>query len=325
MSSYPAAERPILRGVNLAGAEFGFEGSGRGAFGTAYIYPTSAYVEGYRSPEYFLSKGMNTFRLPFRWERLQPVRKAPFDPAEWQRLQTTVDQLIALDATVILDPHNGARYAGDVIGTAAVPNADFANLWQRLAKRFGDQPKVVFGLMNEPHDMPTEQWVAAANGAIAAIRGAGAENLILVPGNGWSGAHAWASDAYGTPNAKALLAIEDPAGNVAFEAHQYLDDDSSGTSSTCVSPTIGAERLQPFTDWLKAHGKKGFLGEFGAGSSNTCLAALAGILEHIEANAAHYLGWTYWAAGPWWSDYFMSLEPDGSVDAPQMRALAPYL
>lgn len=51
------------------------------------------------------------------------------------------------------------------------------------------------------------------------------------------------------------------------EMHQYLDSDGSGTSPTCVSPTIGAERLQDATQWLQQNNLKGFLGEIGAGSN----------------------------------------------------------
>lgn len=59
-------------------------------------------------------------------------------------------------------------------------------------------------------------------------------------------------------NAPQALNIVDPANNYAFELHQYLyftiitrflfyykrylDSDSSGTSGTCVSATIGSER-----------------------------------------------------------------------------------
>lgn len=51
------------------------------------------------------------------------------------------------------------------------------------------------------------------------------------------------------------------------EMHQYLDSDGSGTSATCVSSTIGAERLQAATQWLEQNNLKGFLGEIGAGSN----------------------------------------------------------
>ena len=52
--------------------------------------------------------------------------------------------------------------------------------------------------------------------------------------------------------------------------HQYLDSDGSGTSPTCVSSTIGAERLQAATQWLQANNLKGFLGEIGTGSNGNC-------------------------------------------------------
>jgi len=309
------------RGVNLAGAECG--STFPGTHGTHYIYPDPAYTN-YTTLDYYLAKGMNTFRLPFRWERLQPTRGAAFNAAELSRLRTTVDRIVGKGGYVLLDPHNYARYGAGVIG-GSVPNADFADFWSRLAQEFKNNPRIFFGLMNEPHSMRTEQWVTAANAAIQAIRATGATNLILVPGNAWSGAHSWSSSWYGTPNAVAMLSIQDPGNNMAFEVHQYLDGDSSGTSSSCVSATIGGQRMQNFTNWLRANGKRGFLGEFGGGRDSVCAAAIGDIVSHLEANADVYLGWTYWAGGPWWGDYFSTLEPLNGADRPQMDALEPHL
>ncbi|HEU4411523.1 MAG TPA: glycoside hydrolase family 5 protein [Polyangiaceae bacterium] len=316
------------RGVNLAGAEFGADrwGGGRlpGVHGVDYVYPDPAYAAGYDSATYYLGKGANAFRVAFRWERLQPARRAGLDAAELARLERTVGRLTAQGALVILNLHNFGRYRGAPVGSAEVPDADLADVWARLALAFKADPKVAFGLMNEPHDMPTEQWVSAANAAIAAIRGAGAENLILVPGNDYSGAHSWHKSSYGTPNAVAMLQIVDPLDRYAVEVHQYLDADFSGTSAECVGPTVGSESVRGFTAWLRAHRKKGFVAEIGAGPGPTCLRALGDLLEHLEQNADVYLGWAYWAGGPWWGDYFMSLEPAGAADKPQMTALEPH-
>ena len=304
------------RGVNLAGAEFGVDPSGNGplpgTFGSTYTYPDSKYASGYTTPSYYMSKGMTTFRLPFRWERLQPTRNAAFNAAEQSRLTTTVDDLLAKGAVVLLDPHNYARYGTALIGSGSVPSSDFADFWGRLAALYKGNPKVIFGLMNEPHDMSTEQWVGAANAAIAAIRAAGASNLILVPGNGWTGAWSWTQNWYGTANGTVMLQIKDPGNNYAYEVHQYLDASSGGTSTTCVSSTIGSQRLASFTSWLKANGKRGFLGEFDGGRDATCLAALDDMLKHIEANSSVWLGWTYWAGGPWWGSN--SIEPSNSAN-----------
>ncbi|MCF3642668.1 glycoside hydrolase family 5 protein, partial [Rhizobium sp. TRM95111] len=155
-----------LRGINLAGAEFG---TLPGRYDTDYIYPSE------RTIRYFAERGFNAVRLPFRWERLQPRLMSGFDKAERTRLADTVTRLKAAGMTVVLDPHNYARYRDEQIGSASVPDAAFADFWRRLAEDYGGDPKVQFGLMNEPYDVPADQWLASANAAIAAIRAAGAD------------------------------------------------------------------------------------------------------------------------------------------------------
>jgi endoglucanase len=305
-------------GVNLSGAEFG-ESNLPGQYETDYIYPTPAEVD------YFTGKGMNIFRLQFRWERLQHNAFAGFDTTELGRLDTIVNYITTQNAYVILDPHNYARYYGNIIGQGVEVTA-FSDFWSRLAQHYKDNRQVFFGLMNEPNTMSTELWRDDANAAIAAIRAAGATNLILVPGNAWTGAHSWNQTWYGTANAVAMLGITDPGNNFAFELHQYLDGDSSGTSDQCVSTTIGSQRLVEVTDWLKTNNKRGFLGEFAGGRNQTCYAALDDLLNYVESNSDVWIGWAWWAAGPWWNEYIFTLEPDDQgADRPQMAVLEPHL
>ena len=319
-SIYPRALRaasPVAyTGVNLAGADFGYTKL-PGTYGQDYIYPSHAEVD------YFVGKGMNIFRLPFLWERLQRSLFGSFDAAELARIDDFVSYATGKGATVLLDPHNYARYNGQVIGQGVSVDA-FGDFWSKLAARYKSNPKVVFGLMNEPRDMPTELWRDDANAAIRAIRATGATNLILVPGNAYSGAHSWYQNWYGTPNATVMLGISDPGNNYAFEVHQYLDSDSSGTTDQCISATIGAERLRDFTAWLRQNGKRGFLGEFGGARNDTCYAALDNMLSYIDSNADVWLGWTYWAAGPWWGEYMFTLEPVNGTDRPQMAPLSKH-
>ena len=314
-----------FRGVSLAGAEFG-EGNLPGNFGQHYIYPNSSEVD------YFMSKGMNTFRLPFRWERLQRAKNVSLNAAELNRLDAFVDYATSRGAQVIFDPHNYARYYGDVIGGGNVSHDDFADFWSRLANEYKDNQNVVFGLMNEPNTMPTEQWLEGANTAIAAIRATGAKNLIMVPGNAWSGAHSWSQNWYGTPNAQVMLGIEDPLHNFAIEVHQYLDGDSSGTTPNIINQDIGRDRLAGFTQWLKDNNLRGFLGEFavanstiGNGGSNIGDEAINTMLNYLESNDDVWMGWTWWAAGPWWGNYQFTLEPNGNQDRPAMDLLEPWL
>ena len=311
--------QPRFIGVNLAGADFG-EHSLPGQYNHDYTYPTPEEVD------HFTTLGLNVFRLPFRWERLQQTAYADFNEAELGRLDAFVAYATTTEVNVILDPHNYARYYGDVIGSSNVAVEAFRDFWSRLATQYASNENVIFGLMNEPNSMSTELWLADANEAIDAIRKSGASNLILVPGNAWTGAHSWYQDWYGTPNSTVMQGIVDPLNNYAVELHQYLDEDFSGTSSTCVSPTIGSEKLVEVTNWLREQGLKGFLGEFGAAINATCLQALDDMLDYIDANPEAWLGWTYWAAGPWWGDYMFSIEPDEQGnDRPQTAVLLEHL
>ncbi|KAA8918044.1 cellulase [Xanthomonas sontii] len=304
-------------GINLAGAEFN-SAKKPGVLFKDYVYPTDADYA------YTATQGMNIVRLPFLWERLQPQANGPLDTAQLDALRTAVERARRYNLHLILDVHNYAKYDGVRIGGDAVPAAALADLWRRLALVFGNDGSVAFGLMNEPNGLASGDWAAIAQASIDAIRGTGADNLILVPGTAFSGAHSWNSTWYGVSNAQGLLTVHDPAGNLAFEVHQYLDPDSSGTSAACVSTSIGAERLQGFTQWLRANGYRGFLGEFGGSSDPTCLAALDTMLGYVHDNGDVWLGWTAWAGGAWWrSDYAFNLQPDKSgADKPQMDVLA---
>ena len=314
----PAAKRPLpYTGVNLSGGEFYNPKPGEMAppYGQKFIYPNAQEFD------YFISKGMNVFRFQFLWEILQPTRKAPLNPPELARFKAVVKTGTDKGAILLLDPHDYARYYGKVIGSPDVSADDFADFWAKLAAEFKDNPRVWFGLMNEPHDLPGSQWLAAANAAIAAIRKAGAKNMILVPGISWTGAHSW----IGSGNGAEMLKIVDPGKHYAFDAHQYLDADSSGTHKETVSATIGSERLRAFTQWCQTNKKKAFLGEFAVAVDSTSEAAVGDMLTYMESNPDVWLGYSWWAAGAWWGDYMYSIEPKDGQDKPQLAYLAPHL
>jgi endoglucanase len=121
-------------GVNLAGADFG-DANLPGAYGqnADYVYPNANEIS------YFVGKGMNTFRLPFRWERLQRTMNGAFDATELSRLDSVVTAATTAGAYVVLDPHNYARYfpnpagnnssAGNIIGSVQVPASAFGDFW----------------------------------------------------------------------------------------------------------------------------------------------------------------------------------------------------
>ena len=156
--------------------------------------------------------------------------------------------------------------------------------------------------------------------AIDGIRASGAKTqYIFIEGNSYTGAWKWTTE---NDNLKALT---DPQDKLVYQMHQYLDSDGSGTSADCVSETIGKERLQSATQWLKENEKKGFLGEFAGGVNQQCQAAVKGMLDFMEGNSEVWMGAEWWAAGPWWGDYMYNLEPtDGGAYEVYLPILEKY-
>jgi endoglucanase len=148
-SNFGTTQAPFYTGVNLSGAEFGSTPTpgNLGTYGSSYTYPTPAEVD------YYLAKGMDTFRLPFRWERLQPTLNSPFASAEFARLNNFVTYATGKGAHVAIEPHNFARFYPDpanfqsstqgLIGSASVPYSAFADFWSRLANSYKSNPFVI--------------------------------------------------------------------------------------------------------------------------------------------------------------------------------------
>lgn len=306
-----AHDIPFLRGINLASGAFGPNSNPR-RYGYNYIYASPSSVD------YYQSKGFNLFRIAFLWESMQPALSGPLSQAELGYLDALVEYITGKGLYVALDIHNFSTYNGLKVG-AGLPVDVFADLWARLAVHYRDNPFVIFDLMNEPNNMLAQTVLDMNQAAIDAIRATGAKNVALVEGNAWSGASNWLS------SSSMLAGLVDPLDNIVFSPHQYLDQYSSGTQPYCQSSTIGVERIQAVTQWAREHKVRLLLGEFGAGANVTCEAAVTSMLGYMQQNADVWTGWAWWAGGPWWGSYFMSIEPQSGVDRPQMRWLTPFL
>ncbi|KAJ5811194.1 Glycoside hydrolase superfamily [Penicillium robsamsonii] len=297
-------------GVSESGAEFG-PGSTPGTLDKDYTWPKTSQIKILRDA------GMNIFRVPFLMERLVPSSMTGSPDATYlAALKSTVKFITDSGAYAVLDPHNYGRYGGNIITSTS----DFKAFWKTVAKEFVSNEKVVFDTNNEYHDLDQTLVLDLNQAAIDAIRAAGATSqYIFVEGNSWSGAHSWTAN---NDNMKALTDSED---KIVYEMHQYLDGDSSGTSETCVSATIGKERLESATAWLQKNHKKGFIGEFAGGVNSVCESAVENMLSYMSDNSDVWMGAEWWAAGPWWGSYMYSLEPaDGPAYATYLPILEKY-
>jgi endoglucanase len=321
---YPA----IVRGANVSGGEFG---TVPGRYATNYIYPSRAEIA------YYAERGFSGLRLPFRWERIQHEIYGGLDvvgngSGDFERVQQVIAWITGHGMVAVIDLHDfGGRKVGRAsakLGTAMLPASALDDLWVRLAKAFKDNDRVWFNLMNEPVGISAARWKMIAQSATNAIRGTGALNRILVPGTAWSGAHSWVSSG----NAAQMATFVDAANNYAFDVHQYLDSDNSGTHAACVAGA-GSRRLDAFTAWAQgAPGRYGFLGEF-AGSDpmvsgqEQCGIELAALLDDAESSGV-FIGWTAWGGGRWWNrSYIFRLAPAerGHRDTNYMSILRRHL
>ena len=355
-SAFPAAhaadviffngfEIPTLRGTNAVGMEmayFNFDQETGPIGNTDYpIYDT-------RLIDYFASKRINAIRFLFSWEGMQPhlYDAIPYaDAGNYQAYFDNYKRIVdyATDVQgmqVIVEPWDanagggagGARWRGGVVGSPAVPTAAFADFWSRMAGNFKDNPRVSYGLINEPNDMSTMTWWATAQEAITAIRDAGSSQRIFVPGNGYSAASSWTanyydtaaparSNAYGWLNANGPgQPISDPIDNIVAEVHTYLDTNEGGLDDTITSVTAARTHLTVALNEAAAHGYKIYLGEIGIVASNPdANAAWADFIAYFNANTGPFLGYTWFAGGmpDWWNDRHaphFSISPTNNVD-----------
>jgi len=263
---------------------------------------------------------INFFRVTFLMERMCPVDQTTghglgrvFNETYFAEYKDAIDYITVHHGKyALIDPHNYMRYnnpsqqpfSGSVIGNTSDPRAatteDFGIFWNELALRFRDNPNVVFGINNEPNSMPTELVLQNDQSAVDGIRASGANQLILAPGNGFTGGHAWTQSSQGDqPSSEFMFLLRDPINNMAMDIHEYLDIDFSGSHDTCTQP--GPSNLANLTAWLIEHNLKAVVSEFGGGANQNCIDFIGDMLTYLADNDV-YIGWSAWAAGPLWFD-----------------------
>lgn len=253
---------------------------------------------------------MNMFRIPFLMERLAPSEMtATLDADYLANLTTVVKYITDAGKYAALDPHNYARYNGEIISSTS----DFQTFWTNVATEFADNSNVIFDCNNEPHDMTTDtQTAELMQACVTGVRAAGATTqYIFVEGTSYTGAWTWTTSG----NSENMGNITDTVDDLlVYEMHQYLDSDGSGTSETCVSTTIGAERITDATTWLRENNKIGIIGEFAGGANSDCQTAVTGMLDYMTENSDVWLGGIWWGAGSWWpSTYIYLMEPSSGT------------
>ncbi|RPD65704.1 endoglucanase [Lentinus tigrinus ALCF2SS1-7] len=310
----PAASAGKVRfaGVNIAGFDFGCSTDGTCNASGAWPPLTQYYGnDGEGQMQHFVNDdGFNVFRLPVGWQYLTDgVLGGTIDEDNFVEYDALVQACLNTGASCIIDIHNYARWNTKIIGQGGPTNEQFAELWSSVASRYANNSKIIFGVMNEPHDIPDiNLWAESVQAAVTAIRQAGATSqLILLPGNNWTSAETFISNG----SADALSKVTNPDGsttNLVFDVHKYLDSDNSGTHEECVTNNID-NAWAPLAEWLRCNGRQAFNTETGGGNVASCEQFMCEQVAYQNANSDVFLGYVGWAAGNFYQGYVLGEVP----------------
>lgn len=171
---------------------------------------------------------------------------------------------------VILDLHWSEKGGwGKSVGQQMMPNDNAIKFWQSVSSIYGNDPTVLFGLFNEPHDVSWEVWKnggsvtdsSEANyevtyhtpgfqALVKAVRDTGAKNICIVGGLDWGYDLTGVMDNYAIADTNTE---GDFSGNgIVYDAHVYpwkKDRDEKVAIAKDVYPILIGE-----CGWDESHG-----------------------------------------------------------------------
>jgi len=214
---FTAGGKPVhFRGIDVCGMEW--NGNGENVTRTV--------------PVAFDQWHANIVRLPLCQDRW--FGKTDDSPSGGEPYRKMVDEVVQQanerGKYVLLDLHwSDADEWGKNIGQRTMPDDNSLLFWKDLAGRYKNNPAVLFDLYNEPVECPWSVWrdggevtdnlsgsnlhyhAVGMQTLVEAIRGVGAQNVILAGGLGYASRLDFPDD----------ILLKDPAGRLAYSAHFY--------------------------------------------------------------------------------------------------------
>lgn len=282
----------IMRGVNLAGAEFGTP-----------IYPRTADID------WCIAQGFKVVRVPFKMDRALlggSMFATSLNPTFVKEMTRVVDRFNAAGVTVLLDDHSYGRFGSTLAGDGDYTPSNARRWWRMIADQFVGKA-VLWDLQNEPHDQNADKVLSTQVASAQGIRESGHLGHCVFAYTGWAGISQWqaAIPAF----AKYAAGIE----NCILGFHSYPDKDSSGVTNDEAliiannNPNIFVERWTGPVQAARAAGVRLWVGEFATGVGPVSLEAAKSFRAFKDANADVIAGYTWWAAGPWGSSYVRAI------------------
>ncbi|KAH7140603.1 glycoside hydrolase superfamily [Dactylonectria macrodidyma] len=300
------------KGVAIPGFDFGCDIDGTCPLDDTIKPPLTELggADGPAQMEHYVDNvGMNVFRLPITWQYLVNGELGDMDKTMFGNFDKLVKACLKTGAYCMIDLHNFARFDVGIIGQGGPSNEVFGDIWSQIASNYADENRVIFGLMNEPHDLDVNLWADSCQAAVTAIRKTGAkEQIILLPGTNFTSAESFVS----TGSADALAAITNPDGSkdgLYMDVHKYLDINNSGTHEECTTDNV--EAFRGLAEWLRKNKRKAMISESGASMDPTCMEKFCTQNDFIASNSDVFEGFVAWGAGSFSFEYILTLTPSG--------------
>ncbi|KAI1469479.1 glycoside hydrolase family 5 protein [Daldinia caldariorum] len=304
-----AAARVVLAkvqflGVSIAGGEFGCKNDG-----SCPVNEAKLPDDGVTQMWHFVGDdAINILRMPVSWQFLVGENLGgKFDSNNFNDYDRLIQACLATGAYCMIDIHNYGRWNGKIIGQGGPTDDQFVNLWQQLATKYSGKDKVIFELMNEPHDVDVDTWAETCQKAVTAIRKTGAtKQMILLPASNFDGVATLTGD----NGAEQLLDITNPDGskdNLLLDIHAYLDKDNTGTNRQCT--TDNTDAFGNLAKYLRIRGRKGLVSQTGASQDSSCLEMFCAQNKFINDNSDVFVGIVGWGAGSVETSDVLSMTP----------------
>ncbi|GGA66842.1 hypothetical protein GCM10011369_05540 [Neiella marina] len=136
--------------------------------------------------EAFAEAGFKHVRIPITWDQ-RVATEAPYrvDEDFMNRVEQLVDWALAQDLYVIINVHHDDWIKENY--QSVQHRSRFDTIWISIAERFKDKsPKLLFEILNEPHDMSMADLNTLHKRALSIIRNQTSNRLVVFSGNGWS-------------------------------------------------------------------------------------------------------------------------------------------
>lgn len=245
------------------------------------------------------------------------------DPAWVATLDRMVTAALAQGLTVILDEHDFQKCSHDV----AACRVKLTAFWSQIAPRYKDAPnRVIFELLNEPHDPLTDElWNGLLAETLAVVRASNPQrNVIIGPGH-WDGLESLPK-----------LKLPESDRHIIVTFHYYHPMRFTHQGASWVDKKIEAlsniiwgsdadlallnKEFDTVKAWSVAHDRPIFLGEFGAYDKAPMEYRVKWDNAIARAAEARGFSWAYWQFDPDFSLYDFSRH---EFVAPILDALIP--